>query len=93
MELVAHADDHIRLVEPEVDVVATHEPHRAERMGVVVGEHALAVKGRDDREAQLLGEPAQSAGRGAAGRAVAGQDDGPVTAVEHGLWPGADSRR
>ena len=32
LELVADADDHVRLVEAEVDVVVAHESHRAERI-------------------------------------------------------------
>ena len=83
LQLVAHADDHVRLVEPEVDVVVAHEPHRAKRMGVVVGEHALAVKGGGNREAQLLGEASERAGGARPGCSVPGQDDGPAAAVEH----------
>ena len=92
LEFVADADDHVRLVETEVDVVVTHEPHRAEGVRMIVGEHPLAVKGRGNREAQQFGEAPQGLGRTAAGRAVPGQDDGPAGPVEHGGGTG-DLRR
>ncbi len=44
LELVPHADDHICIVKPEVDVVVTHEADGAEGVGVIVGEHTLAVE-------------------------------------------------
>ena len=58
LEFVADAHDHVSIVEPEVDVVVAHEADRSERVGVIVGEHTLAVKRRGDREPQELGEPA-----------------------------------
>ena len=63
LQLVADGDDHVRAVEAEVDVVAAHEPDGAQRQRVVVGEDALAVEGRGDRDAERLGEAAQGRGR------------------------------
>ena len=75
LQLVADGDDQVGAVEAEVDVVVPHEPHRAQRQRVVVGEHALAVERGRHRDAQRLGEAAQGrAGPGARGT-VAGQHD------------------
>ena len=92
LELVAHADDDVGLVEPEVDVVVAHEAHRTKRMGVIVGEHALAVEGRRHREAELLGEAPQRVAGTGAGCSVPGQDDRPLARVEDGPGP-LDLRR
>jgi hypothetical protein len=39
------AEDHVRLIKSEIDIVTPHEPHRALGVRVVIGEHALAVEG------------------------------------------------
>ena len=75
LQLVADADDHVRLVETKVDVVMAHEPHRAECVRVIVGEHALAVEGSGHRDAELLREALQGSRRAGPGRAVPGQHD------------------
>jgi hypothetical protein len=59
------------------------KPDGAEGVGVIVGKHALAVKGGGHREAEQLGEPPQWFGRPRAGRSVPRQDDGSPTRVEH----------
>ena len=84
LELVADADDHVRLVKTEVYVVVTHESHRTEAVRMIVGEHPFAVKGRGNREAQQFGEAPQGLGRTAPSRTVPGQDDGTAGPVEHG---------
>ena len=75
LQLVADGDDQVGAVEAEVDVVVPHEPHRAQRQRVVVGEHALAVEGGRHRDAQRLGEAAQGRARPGPRGAVAGQHD------------------
>ena len=75
LQLVADGDDEVGAVEAEVDVVVPHEPHRAQRQRVVVGEHALAVERGRHRDAQHLGEAAQGRARPGARGAVAGQHD------------------
>ena len=92
LQFIADADDHVRLVETEVDIVVAHEPHRAKRVRVVVREHPLAVKGGSHRQAQLLGEAPYSGRRVGPGRPVPGQDDGQAGPVEHRRSP-LDLRR
>ena len=83
LEFVADADDHVRIVKPEVDVVVTHEPDGTEGVRVIVGEHTLAVKRGRHRETQQLGEAQQRVGRSRTGCSVPGQDDGSLARVEH----------
>ena len=78
LQFIADADDHVRLVETEVDIVVAHEPHRAKRVRVIVREHPLVVKGGSHRQAQLLGEAPHSGRRAGPDRPVPGQDDGPA---------------
>lgn len=75
LELIAHRDDHISSVEPEVDIVVSHEPDSSEREGVVVGEDALAVEGGGHRYAKRLGEAVEASPRVGPRRAVAGEHD------------------
>src|ERR1039458_8894356 len=92
LQLIADTDDHVRLVETEVDVVVAHEPHSTQCVWVIVREHTLAVKGGGDRDAELFGEALQG-GRGAApGRSVPGEHDWAASPVEHGRRP-SDLRR
>ena len=63
LEFVPDADDHVCIVKPEVDVVVAHEADGTEGVWVIVGEHALAVKGGRHRETQQLGETQQCVGR------------------------------
>ncbi len=88
LELVAHGHQHVRLIEAEIDVVVAHEPHGAQGLGVVVGQHALAVERRHDGERQPLGEPLQRRPGPGPGRPVAGQHDGAPRPPQHGDRPG-----
>ena len=56
LQLVADADDQVRLVEGEVLVVVAHEADHAQGVGVAVGDDALTHKGRCDRQVEALGE-------------------------------------
>ena len=76
LQFVADADNHIRLVEAEVDIIVHHEAHGAQGIGVIVRENPLAVKGRGHRDAELLGELDQGRLGLVAGGAVPRQDDG-----------------
>ena len=82
LQLIADADDHVRLIESEIDIVMPHEPHRAQCVPVVVGEHALAVEGGRHRQAQLLGKAPQRA-RPGPGSPVTSQHDRLTGAVQH----------
>jgi hypothetical protein len=87
LELVPHADDHIRLVEAEVHVVVAHEPYGAERVRVVGGEDALTMEGGGNRQAKQLREMTERPRRSAACCAMAGEHDGPAGLVEHRRRP------
>ena len=76
LQFIAHADNHIRLIEAEVDIIVHHEAHGPEGVGVVVRKDPLAVEGRGHRNLQLFGEADQGLLRPVAGRPVSGQDDG-----------------
>ena len=65
----------------------SHEPHRAEGVRVVIGEHALAVEGGRHRQAQLLGKAPQRTGRACPGGPVAGQHDRAPGSVKHRRGP------
>ena len=67
LELVAHGDDHVGVVEAEIDIVVAHEPDRAEGLGVVVGKDPLAVERGGHRDAERVrrsGEGCRRLGRG-----------------------------
>ena len=87
LQLIAGADDYVRLIESEVNVVMPHEPHRAKGIRVVIGEDPLAVEGGCHRQAQLLGEAPHSARRAGPGGPVAGEHDRLPRAAEHRRSP------
>ena len=84
LELIAHADDHIGLVETEVHMVVAHEAHRAESIRVVVGKDPLSMEGGRNGKSQHLGEADQGSCRAAPRRTVAGEHDRSAGPIEHG---------
>ena len=87
LQLIADADDYVRRIESKVDVIMPHEPHRAQGVRVVVGEHALAVEGGCHRQAQLLREAPQSARRPGPGGPMTSQHDRSPGAAQHRRGP------
>ena len=77
-EVVADADDQIRGVERDVDVVAALKAHGEEAVRVRHRHRALAHEGVDDPDAGLVGEAPELARGALADRTVAGQDERPL---------------
>ena len=62
LELVANADDDVRIVKAEVDVVVAHESNRSEGVWMIVWEDALAVERGRNWKAEQIGEFEQRCG-------------------------------
>ena len=83
LQFIAHADNHIRLIEAEIDIIVHDEAHGPEGVGVVVRKDALAVEGGGHRNLQLFGKLDQGLLRLVAHRPVPGQDDGEPGRLQH----------
>ena len=83
LQFIAHADNHIRLIEAEIDIIVHHETHGPQGVRVIVRKDALAVEGRGHRNLQPFGETDQGLLGLVARRPVSGQDDGALGRLQH----------
>jgi hypothetical protein len=75
LELIAHRDDDVGVVEGEVLVVVAHEAHHTQSIGVGVGQRSLGLEGGRHRKIEGLGESPQLRAGVVTHDAVTGQDD------------------
>ena len=54
LQVITDGNNHIGLVEAEVDIVVAHEAHSAQGIGMVVREYAFPVKRRGDRDCEFF---------------------------------------
>jgi len=83
LQFVSDRDDHVRRLESEVDVVAAHEPQRADAIGVVIGHHAFAMESVRHLDTEFVGEPHQRCSRVTACSTVACQHHGPLRVAKN----------